>query len=170
MMAIIPIAVEVSPFQIDRGRPLIADLDPNGVMAIVQFSMDLQAGTCRFVLAIKLMMTSCWFAFRLPLASTEPLRKREPNAASTSTSRPDNSVNPLRMVFGERPVAQLTARPPPHPYACASVAAQHRRMRSSILGASEWYFNSIFSMVVASRTATLKHNLTNKSTYFGAAP
>ena len=63
------------------------------------------------------------------------LRMREPNAASVSTSRPDNSANPLRMVFGERPVALLTARTPPHPYACASVAAQHRRMRSSIMGA-----------------------------------
>jgi hypothetical protein len=38
------------------------------------------------------------------------------------------------------------------------------------MGASERYFDSILSMAVASCTTTLKHNLTNKSTYFDAAP
>lgn len=83
--------------------------------------------------------------------------------------RPDNSANPLRIVFDDRPVAQLTARTPPHPYACAPVAAQGR-IRSSINGESDRYFDSIFSMAVACCTATLKHNLINMSTYFDAGP
>jgi hypothetical protein len=41
---------------------------------------------------------------------------------------------------------------------------QHRRMRPSIMGASERYFDSIFSIAVAACTTTLRHNLTNKST------
>jgi hypothetical protein len=83
--------------------------------------------------------------------------------------RPDNSANPLRIVFDDRPVAQLTARTPPHPYACASVAAQGR-IRSSINGESDRYFDSIFLMAVACCTCTVKHNLINMSTYFDAGP
>lgn len=39
--------MEIGPFKIDRSQLLVADLDPSGVMAVVQLSMDLQAGTRR---------------------------------------------------------------------------------------------------------------------------
>ena len=41
---------------------------------------------------------------------------------------------------GECPVAPATAAVPPHPRACASVAAQRRRTRWLISGARAWYF------------------------------
>ena len=60
-----------------------------------------------------------------------------------------SSPKPFRIVFGDMPSARLTARNPPQPQVCTSVAAQFLRIRSSIYGASKRYFVSIRSSVAS---------------------
>ena len=73
------------------------------------------------------------------------------------------------------PVAVETADTPPQPKAIASVAAQWRRIRSSIMGTNAEYFTRIRSIVAAS-CMTARSDKTQKPTrpfcsiYFFADP
>jgi hypothetical protein len=63
------------------------------------------------------------------------------------------------MVFGDIPIALLTARTPPHPYARDSAAAHCRRIRSSINALREQYFASIARNTASSCMTVLNHSL-----------
>ena len=69
-------------------------------------------------------------------------RLRPPVVRGWSSSR-----NPAVIVGRDRPVARATSETPPQPSSRASAAAHCRRRRSSISGASNWYFRRSLAIV-----------------------
>ena len=69
-----------------------------------------------------------------------PPAARAPHASGAALVPEANSCSPRLTVEYAIPVARATARMPPRPAACASVAAQIRRPRSVNAGPRAWYF------------------------------